>query len=132
MTVCHLLLGRPWQYDRNVTHEGRTNTYTFKMDNQNMKLFPMTPNQILAQSLQKKVEVKLGDDKISLKGRQGHEENKLVMITNKFNVKEIRCNPELMHIILVYKDTLITTNDITNLPSSVSQVLQDYIDVFPP
>ena len=27
MTVCHLLLGRPWQYDSNVHHNGRANTY---------------------------------------------------------------------------------------------------------
>jgi hypothetical protein len=27
MTACHLLLGRPWQYDRDVRHNGRANTY---------------------------------------------------------------------------------------------------------
>jgi hypothetical protein len=26
MDVCHLLLGRPWKYDRNVIHDGRMNT----------------------------------------------------------------------------------------------------------
>ena len=31
MTVCHLLLGRPWQLDRDVFHNGRTNNYSFKM-----------------------------------------------------------------------------------------------------
>jgi hypothetical protein len=30
MDVCHLLLGRPWQYDRNVVHDGRKNTYTLE------------------------------------------------------------------------------------------------------
>ena len=29
MDACHLLLGRPWQYDRHATHEGRSNTYSF-------------------------------------------------------------------------------------------------------
>jgi hypothetical protein len=23
MVVCHVLLGRPWKYDRNVVHDGR-------------------------------------------------------------------------------------------------------------
>jgi hypothetical protein len=32
MDVCHLLLGRPWQYDRNVVHDGRMNTYTLEKD----------------------------------------------------------------------------------------------------
>ena len=30
MFVCHLLLGRPWQFDRGVIHNGRTNHYSFK------------------------------------------------------------------------------------------------------
>jgi hypothetical protein len=30
MDVCHLLLGRPWKYDRNVIHDGRMNTYTLE------------------------------------------------------------------------------------------------------
>jgi hypothetical protein len=27
MDVCHVLLGRPWKYDRNFIHDGRKNTY---------------------------------------------------------------------------------------------------------
>jgi hypothetical protein len=27
MTVCHLLLGRPWQYDRDVCPNGKANTH---------------------------------------------------------------------------------------------------------
>jgi hypothetical protein len=32
LEVCGLLLGRPWQYHRNVTHAGRANTYYFVHD----------------------------------------------------------------------------------------------------
>ena len=28
MDVCHILLGRPWKYDRKVVHDGRNNTYS--------------------------------------------------------------------------------------------------------
>lgn len=28
MDVCHFLLGRPWQSDRHIHHDGRKNTYT--------------------------------------------------------------------------------------------------------
>ena len=31
MSVCHLLLGRPWQFDHGVIQNGRTNHYSFKM-----------------------------------------------------------------------------------------------------
>jgi hypothetical protein len=29
MDACYMLLGRPWQYDRIVMHDGVKNTYTF-------------------------------------------------------------------------------------------------------
>lgn len=32
MDACHLLLGRPWQYDRRTIHDGYKNTYTFIKD----------------------------------------------------------------------------------------------------
>jgi hypothetical protein len=32
MDACHLLLGRPWQSDRRITHDGRENTYSFKIN----------------------------------------------------------------------------------------------------
>lgn len=31
MDVCHILLGRPWQYNRHVIHNGHQNTCTSKM-----------------------------------------------------------------------------------------------------
>jgi hypothetical protein len=41
LEVCGLLLGRPWQYDRNVTHAGRANTYSFVHDGKQRTLKPM-------------------------------------------------------------------------------------------
>jgi hypothetical protein len=29
MDACHILLSRPWQFDRSVTHDGRKNKYSF-------------------------------------------------------------------------------------------------------
>ncbi|XP_077249203.1 uncharacterized protein LOC143888652 [Tasmannia lanceolata] len=29
MDACHLLLGRPWQYDHAIVHDGKKNTYSF-------------------------------------------------------------------------------------------------------
>jgi len=45
MDACHLLLGRPWQFDKNATHNGRTNTYTFKLKGGNYTLIPLLPSQ---------------------------------------------------------------------------------------
>jgi len=41
MDTCHLLLGRPWQFDKGATHHGRANTYSFKDKGQNFVLNPL-------------------------------------------------------------------------------------------
>ncbi|CAA7052810.1 unnamed protein product [Microthlaspi erraticum] len=43
MDVGHLILGRPWQYDRETVHDGRKNTYTFLFDNMQIVLLPSPP-----------------------------------------------------------------------------------------
>eukprot|EP00253_Pinus_taeda_P026853 PITA_26853 len=41
MDVCHILLRRPWQYDRKVTHDGKTNCYKFTKDGVKHTLVPI-------------------------------------------------------------------------------------------
>nr|XP_028965045.1 uncharacterized protein LOC114827423 [Malus domestica] len=41
MDACHLLLGRPWQYDRKVLHDGFKNIYSFEKDGVKIVLSPM-------------------------------------------------------------------------------------------
>ena len=38
MDIWHMLLGRPWQFDRHVVHDGRANTYTLTKDGVKHKL----------------------------------------------------------------------------------------------
>lgn len=40
MDACHLLLGRPWQYDRQVQHDGCNNTYSFMFHSKKIVLLP--------------------------------------------------------------------------------------------
>ncbi|GJS46089.1 putative receptor protein kinase ZmPK1 [Tanacetum coccineum] len=37
---CHVLLGRPWQFDLNVVHKGKENTYTFSKGGRKFTLCP--------------------------------------------------------------------------------------------
>uniref|UniRef100_A0A2N9ICK2 RNA-directed DNA polymerase n=1 Tax=Fagus sylvatica TaxID=28930 RepID=A0A2N9ICK2_FAGSY len=41
MDACHLLLGRPWQYDRKTKHDGFKNTYSFEKDGVKVLLAPL-------------------------------------------------------------------------------------------
>ena len=51
MHACHILLGRPWQFDRRATHDGFTNRYSFTIKKQPISLVPLTPKQVLEDQL---------------------------------------------------------------------------------
>ena len=44
--ACHILLGHPWQYDRNVNHNGFSNRYSFVMNDVPFILKPLTPKEV--------------------------------------------------------------------------------------
>jgi len=47
MDACHILLGRPWLFDRSVLHDGRLNTYTLHKDRKKITLTPLKSAQAL-------------------------------------------------------------------------------------
>lgn len=44
MDVAHVLLGRPWLYDKNATNFGKDNTYVFTHNGKRIKLAPARPS----------------------------------------------------------------------------------------
>ncbi|XP_074278030.1 uncharacterized protein LOC141601634 [Silene latifolia] len=43
MDTCHLLLGKPWKFDRDCVHQGRENTYSFKLEKRKITLTSLPP-----------------------------------------------------------------------------------------
>ncbi|XP_042380029.1 uncharacterized protein LOC121972425 [Zingiber officinale] len=65
MKASHLLLGRPWQFDRRTTHDGYKNRYSFSKDGRNITLAPLTPRQVFEEQLQIKKSVAVrGKDRV--------------------------------------------------------------------
>jgi len=46
MDVYHILLRRPWEYDRRTIYDGRRNTYTLDKDGCNYVLLPLNDEEI--------------------------------------------------------------------------------------
>ena len=67
MQVEHLLLGRPWKFDRKVKHDGFTNKYSFVHNQRTVTLVPLTPSQVYEDQvrLQKESEHKKKSEKES-------------------------------------------------------------------
>ncbi|GKC57073.1 reverse transcriptase domain-containing protein [Tanacetum coccineum] len=49
MDAAHILLGRPWQFDRKTKHDRFQNTYSFKKDGVNITLVPFDSRQTQAE-----------------------------------------------------------------------------------
>ncbi|XP_076921200.1 uncharacterized protein LOC143582552 [Bidens hawaiensis] len=45
MDACHLLLGRPWEYEQSIEHNGRSNSYSFLYGRVKITLVPSKPKQ---------------------------------------------------------------------------------------
>ena len=48
MKVCHIVLGRPWQYAKHSVHNGYTNIYTIQHDGKRKDLIPLPPYKTIA------------------------------------------------------------------------------------
>ncbi|CAA7046003.1 unnamed protein product [Microthlaspi erraticum] len=52
MDAGHIILGRPWQSDRRVLHDGFTNKYTFLHKGHKTNLIPLTPQEVYEDQVQ--------------------------------------------------------------------------------
>ncbi|XP_075499288.1 uncharacterized protein LOC142537678 [Primulina tabacum] len=112
MHACHILLGRPCQYDRQVTHDGFRNRYSFVLKKETIVLLPLSPKQVLEDRLKKRREKR---PKKRVKTKMKH-----LMHTHE---------PLVLNL---YKEILLNTSDIAgSLPSIVVSLLQEFEDVFP-
>ncbi|GKV06979.1 hypothetical protein SLEP1_g18793 [Rubroshorea leprosula] len=59
MHAGHLLLGRPWQYDRRAIHDGFKNHYLFITEGKTITLAPLSPRQVYEDQLRVKKESEL-------------------------------------------------------------------------
>ena len=77
MQAVHLLLGRPWQFDRKVQHDGFTNKYSFVHNQQTVTLVPLTPSQVYEDQvrLQKDSEQKKKSEKESEQKKKSEKES---------------------------------------------------------
>ena len=56
MHMGHILLGKPWQFDRKVIHGGFKNRHSFAKDNKTITLVPLTPRQVYEDQMKLKRE----------------------------------------------------------------------------
>ena len=70
----HMLLGRPWQYDRRVMHDGFKNRYSLIMEGQKYQLGPLPPKTIFEDQMHIKQQYE--DPESSLAETLGREQER--------------------------------------------------------
>ncbi|XP_073139094.1 uncharacterized protein [Henckelia pumila] len=121
MQACHILLGRPWQFDRKVIHDGFKNRYSFTLKKEPIVLLPMSPKQVLEDHLKKKKKEEAGKKKA----------DKKIYMAQKSELREI-LHEHTPLVLIFYKEFLLNTSDIAgNLPSNVVSLFQEFEDLFP-
>ena len=103
MDVWHILLGRPWQFDRKVIHDGRKNTYTLEKNGRTHML-------LLIEDKEKKREA--SSSILLMSGKE---------LLNEFKEQE-------MQFYIMRKPRVILTNiSMEDLPEEIQEPLEKYL-----
>ena len=108
MDACHILLGRPWQYNRCTQHDGRKNTYTVFKDGNCFTLLPMK-------------------EKVVVKSTPA-----TLLASKEFFIASRESNYILVVFPLLYLAKFDGNAADSTIPTVVKQLLQEFADVFPP
>ncbi|KAG7572494.1 Integrase catalytic core [Arabidopsis suecica] len=118
MEASHILLGRPWQSDRRIMHDGFTNRYSFDFKGRKTVLVPMTPNEVY-------------QDQVRLEQKGERVKKNPNFYAKAGEVKQALYSKRPM-LLFVFKQALTSLSDLAPvLPSEMKSLLQDYQDVFP-
>jgi hypothetical protein len=106
MDICHILLGRPWQYDRNVVHDGRMNTYTLEKNGRIHKLLPIKDKEV-------KPEVN----------------NTILLMSGKELLTEMEKNEDPQFFVVRKPRIVLTSTRVDDLPDEIQELLGEFADI---
>jgi hypothetical protein len=143
MQACHILLGRPWQFDKDSMHHGRLNQYSFLHHDKKIMLHPMSPEAIMHNDVATASKTKSHDhaeiaNHVAAKDGVKHEKTHInsvasknseitlkggCFLSTKSEVNELLASNYLSYA-LICKDALISLNDLQqSLPPIVADIL---------
>lgn len=111
MDVSHIILGRPWQYDREVMHNGKLNTYSFLFQGRRITLLP-SPEPGLA----------LPNEKQNQTTKPG-----LLIVSKSQFEKDLQVPRPLFALVAIEA----AQKPVLPIPLAFSSILSEFKDMFP-
>ncbi|XP_021861565.1 uncharacterized protein [Spinacia oleracea] len=108
MDACHVFLGRPWQFDRDVVHRGRSNEYVLRDKGKRIVLKPMSSQAIRSMSTKKK---------------------KATMMIKERDIERAIDRGECIYLLLAKEESALDRGLPTDSP--INELLREFADVFP-
>jgi hypothetical protein len=108
MDVCHILLGRPWQYDRNLVHDGRMNTYTLEKDGKLHKL-------LLIKDKYREVKPKAN--------------SQILLMSGKELLTELEKDENPQFFVVRKPRIVLTSTRVDDLPDEIQELLGEFADI---
>nr|XP_027103091.1 uncharacterized protein LOC113724382 [Coffea arabica] len=146
MQASHILLGRPWQYDKKTTHDGFTNKYSLLHHNKKMTLVPLTPQQVhedqlrLQQEHERELVKKSNDSKAIIKApamktstpsTSKQLDKRPSLLAKNREVRKLLLSKQIVYVLYCKEVILLSHEALTELPPEISSLLQEFEDVFP-
>jgi hypothetical protein len=106
MDVCHIFLGRPWQYDKNVIHDGIKNTYTLDENGRMHMLLPIEDKKVKANT-----------------------RNTILLMSGKELLYGVKKSEEMKFDVVRKPRFILTSISIDDLPEKIQELLENFIDI---
>jgi len=114
MEACHILLGRPWQFDTDCRHHGRSNQYSLIHHDKKLVLLPMSPEAIVRDDIAKAAKDKTENTKIVESAASKKDEIRLkghCLLATKSEINKLIASTSVAYA-LVCKDALISLHNM--------------------
>lgn len=111
MDVSHIILGRPWQYDREVIHNGKLNTYLFMFQGRKITLLPSPDADNIPHDT---------------KQQNATQQNLLIISKSQFE-EELRESCPLYALVAIDA----TPSQTVVIPPAFTTVIKEFQDLFP-
>jgi hypothetical protein len=128
MQACHILLGRPWQFDTDCVHHDRSNQFSLLHHDKKIVLLSMSPEAIVRDDTASAAKAKSENNKIVQSVANKQDEIRLkgtCLLATKSDINDFIATTSVAY-------ALISIHNMQHsLPPAVANILQEYFDVFP-
>ena len=152
MEAGHILLGRPWPFDRKIIYNGLTNEITLTHLGTKFVLHPQTPSEVAKDQLimkdkkdeqklekqREKMDSKVLAPKVKEKEKEGRCSSMKILkkeshFATKRDIKRSLLLKQSFYLLLSKETSLsiATIPTLETIPQKVQELLQEFVDVFP-